>query len=134
MHASRHPRGIAVTTAVLRAWLAALILAAGCATSASPAKMPVTNFHQVAGAWTSISESAVRAKLVIQTNGRYWMTLDNDAAFHGQLRLEGGALRYDLGPTGAWRGTATLVDAGGKEHLRFVHDTGQFWMECERGP
>jgi hypothetical protein len=110
------------------------LLAAGCATMGGPAETPITNFKQVTGAWTSSAGSSERARLMIQSNGRYWMSLGTGAAFQGQLKLEGGALRYDVGPTGAWRGKATLLDDHGKEYLRFTHDTGQVWMECEHAP
>ena len=113
--------------------LAALTLTAGCATT-TPVPIAVTDFKDVAGAWRSTNRSALRASLIIQANGKYWMAVERGAGVQGQLIVDGGVLRYDTGPAGAWRGTATLLEDRGREYLRFTHETGQLWIECERGP
>jgi hypothetical protein len=119
-------------------WLTALVLGAltltsGCATTAgdATADAPVSDFRQIAGAWTTTGASPLQGSLIIQTNGRYWMRM-GAAALHGQFVLHGGDLHYDLGPTGPRRGMARRVDDRGKELIRFVDDAGQVWMECER--
>jgi hypothetical protein len=113
--------------------LAALTLMAGCATR-PPVAIAVADFKDVAGAWRSTHRSALRASLIIQTNGKYWMAVERGGGVQGQLIVDGDVLRYDTGPAGSWRGTATLLDDRGKEYLRFTHETGQLWIECERGP
>ena len=117
-----------------RVLVVALVTTAGCATTTTPVETAVTDFKQVAGAWKSTSGSASRVTLIIQTNGKYWMAVERDAALQGQLMVEGGVLRYGSGTTGSWRGKATLLDDRGKQYLRFVQDTGVLWIECERGP
>jgi hypothetical protein len=114
--------------------LAALTLTAGCAMTSAPVEMAVTDFKQVAGAWTSTSGSALRGTLIIQTTGKYWMAVEHGTALQGQLVADGGVLRYGAETAGSWRGKATLLDDRGKEYLRFTHDTGQLWIECERAP
>jgi hypothetical protein len=118
----------AMTPRAVWVLIAALTLTAACATTN---ELPITEFNQVAGAWATSGRSAVRGRVIIQTNGKYWMTLGSDAALQGQLSIEGGALRYDLGPGGSRRGRATRVVERGKEYLRFVDETGQLWIECE---
>jgi hypothetical protein len=117
------------------AWiaLAALALTAGCATATTrPAgEAAVTDFHQVAGAWKSTGGSGLQGNLIVQTNGRFWMTTGRAVALHGQLLFQEGVLRFDTGPDSR-RGRATLVEDRGRELLRFTDDTGQVWMECER--
>ena len=108
--------------------LTILGLTVGCATTRD---LPITEFSQVAGAWTTSGRSAVRARVIIQTNGKYWMTIGSEAALQGQLTIDQGALRYDLGAGGTRKGRATRVLVQGKEYLRFVDDTGQLWIECE---
>jgi hypothetical protein len=114
--------------------LAVLMLTGGCQTTTGQARgeAPVTDFKQVAGAWTTTSASALQGSLIIQTNGRYWMRIGYTAAFQGQFRLEDGALHYDLGSTGPGKGTARLVADRGKELIRFTDDAGRTWLECER--
>jgi hypothetical protein len=114
--------------------MAVLVLSAGCqtATSQPGGEAPVTDFKQVAGAWRTTGASAMQGSLIIQTNGKYWMRIGYTAAFQGQFRLEGGALHYDLGPTGPRKGTAMRVEDRGRELIRLTDETGQTWMECER--
>ena len=120
-----------------RVLVVALVTTAGCATTTTlvettPVETAVTDFKQVAGAWTSTSGSASRVTLIIQTNGKYWMAVERGAALHGQFLVEGGVLRYGAGTAGSWRGKATLLlDDRRKQYLRFVHDTGVLWMEFE---
>jgi hypothetical protein len=114
----------------------ALAVATGCATTSPPAEKSIRDFKQVAGTWrgwtTSTSGSALRATLVIQPNGSYLLTVEQNAAFPGQLTPLNGVLRYGEGTTGRWKGRVALVEDRGKEYLRFVHDTGELWTEYER--
>ena len=106
-----------------RVLLVALVTTAGCATTTTPVETAVTDFKQVAGAWTSTSGSASRVTLIIQTNGRYWMAVERGAALQGQFVVEGGVLRYGAGKA------TLLLDDRRKQYLRFVHDTGMLWIE-----
>jgi hypothetical protein len=115
--------------------LCGLLLTAGCATAPPAVEKPVTDFKQVAGSWNGSawgdSGTAFRANLIIQTDGKYLIVIEQNPAFPGQFTLEGGALRYKHG-TGRWVGKATLIEERGREYLRFVHDTGALWIEYER--
>jgi hypothetical protein len=114
-----------------------LALTTGCASSSKSAEVPVTEFKQVVGVWNGWiaggEGTPSRVRLVVQSNGKYWTAVEGKAGFQGQLTLEGGALRYSAGPNGQWRGRAVLEERE-KEHLRFLHDTGEVWMEYERAP
>ena len=129
--------GRRVTLRGLTALLSLLPLLIGCATASSPSEIPVADFKQLAGIWagwtTASDGSPHRIRLIVQTNGRYWVSLDDRSGFHGQLALESGAVRYGTPATGSWRGRIILEDRG-KEVMRFVQDTGETWVECERSP
>ena len=114
-----------------RVLVVALVTTAACATTTTPVETAITDFKQVAGAWTSTSGSASRVTLIIQSNGKYWMAVERGAGIQGQFMVEGGGLRSGAGTAGSWRGKVTLLDDRGKRSLRFVDDTGVLWMEFE---
>ena len=122
------------------AWLVASVLLtlltlASCATTRG-VPIPITDFRQIAGAWhgwvPSTSGPQLRASLVVETDGKYLLAVERNPAYPGHFMLERDGLRYGEGTTGFWRGKATLSEDRGRQYLRFVHDTGAFWMECER--